>query len=102
MSERFRWAVGLREPAGNQSGLRYFRPGGEFEGYNQGRKFDNIVRLGYEGYPAFSLKKQHHTVGVLSAFMRRLPPRTRSDFEAFKRQFRLSELVHVSDFGLLG
>jgi hypothetical protein len=58
LGERFRWAVGNleRAPAGDCS-LRYLQPGLDFETHNQGRGFDEILRLGYEGYPAFSLKR---------------------------------------------
>jgi len=101
LGQRFRWAVAVLGSYGTQIGLRYLRPGQEFEAANQGRTFDEIAFLGYQGYPAFSLNKELHTEGVLSAFMRRLPPRTRPDFEAFKRQFRLSELLHISDLALL-
>jgi hypothetical protein len=101
LGERFRWAVGLIEPDGGEIALRYLLPGAEFERWNQGKEFDELERLGYQGYPAFSLKREIHREGVLAAFMRRLPPRTRPDFEEYKRQFRLSELLHVSDFGLL-
>jgi len=31
-----------------------------------------------------------------------LPPRSRSDFEEYKRQFRLPPDLHLSDFALLG
>src|SRR5262249_38295622 len=78
MGVRSRWAVGVLERvAGGDCSLRYFRPGVEFETHNQGRSFDEICRLGYEGYPAFSLKRERHPTGVLSALMRRLPPRSR-------------------------
>lgn len=102
MGERFRWAVGVLEAAGDDCALRYLRPGLDFERWNQGRAFQEIESLGYQGYPAFSLTRERHTSGVLSALMRRLPPRTRPDFAEYKRQFRLPDHLAVTDFGLLG
>lgn len=58
--------------------------------------------LGYEGYAAFDVKKSEHTKDVLSAFMRRLPPRSRSDFDQYLQGLRLTPTATLSDFGLLG
>jgi hypothetical protein len=103
MGERFRWAVGILEPAASgDCSLRYLQPGLDFEPHNQGRGFDEILKLGYEGYPAFSLKRGRHLTGVLSALMRRLPPPNRPDFAEYKRQFRLPPHLFVSNFALLG
>lgn len=103
MKDRHRWAVGVLEPAGDDCTLRYFYSGTNFEGRNSGRSFDELIALGYQGYPAFPLRREMHTGGVLSAFMRRLPPQTRSDFQEYKHQFRLSTgLNFLSDFSLLG
>jgi hypothetical protein len=102
MNERYRWAVGILEPAGNDCTLRYLYSGAEFERRNPGRTFDELLGLGYQGYPAFPLRREMHVGGVLSAFMRRLPPRTRSDFEEYKRQFRLAPHLSLTDFALLG
>jgi hypothetical protein len=102
MNDRHRWAVGVLEPAGDDCTLRYFYSGSGFERQNPGRSFDQLLGLGYHGYPAFPLRRETHVGGVLSAFMRRLPPRTRSDFEEYKRQFRLSPGLSISDFALLG
>lgn len=100
-NNRFRWAVGVLERAGDDCTLRYLYSGAEFERRNQGRPFDQLIGLGYQGYPAFPLRKEMHVGGVLSAFMRRLPPRTRPDFEEYKRQFRLPPDLRLSDFALL-
>lgn len=58
--------------------------------------------LGYEGYSAFDLKKSEHSKDVLPAFMRRLPPRSRSDFDQYLEGLRLTPFAELSDFGLLG
>jgi hypothetical protein len=38
---------------------------------------------------------------VMAAFLRRLPPRSRPDFEAYKAHFRLSRATELSDFAML-
>lgn len=101
-NDRHRWAVGILEPAGEDCTLRYFYAGTEFERRNPRRTFDQLLGLGYQGYPAFPLRREMHVGGVLSAFMRRLPPRTRSDFDEYKHQFRLASDLSLSDFALLG
>jgi hypothetical protein len=102
MNDRYRWAVGTLEPAGDDCTLRYLYSGTEFDRRNPGRTFDQLLGLGYQGYPAFPLRREIHVGGVLSAFMRRLPPRTRSDFEEYKGQFRLPPHLPLTDFTLLG
>lgn len=57
--------------------------------------------LGFEGYPAFKLAQREHQLGVMAAFLRRLPPRSRADFDAYKAQFRLRSNLDLSDFALL-
>jgi len=100
-ASRWRWAVGLLTAVGSDIELRYFQPGDEFERYNSGKKFDDLVRLGYLGYPALSMEVSTHREGVKQALMRRLPPRSRSDFAAYAAQFRLRDAQHLSDFALL-
>ena len=51
----------------------------------------------YQGFPA---EKDYS--GVLAAFMRRLPPRSRSDFDKFMEAIRIPPGTEVSDFALLG
>ena len=102
MGDRFRWAVGLLEFDGVECVLRYLRGGPEFVGLNQGRTYDELLALDYQGYPAFNLRREVHSQGVLVALMRRLPPRTRPDFQEYKRHFRLCADLDVSDFALLG
>lgn len=54
----------------------------------------------YPGFPA----TQHEHVGVLAAFVRRLPPRKRTDFDQFLAGIRLrpETAETISDFALLG
>ncbi|WP_162998086.1 HIRAN domain-containing protein [Brevundimonas lutea] len=56
--------------------------------------------LGYVGYPAFRPDSRSHE-NALSVFKRRLPPRERSDFAHYLRNFRL-QTCEISDFALLG
>jgi HIRAN domain len=89
--ERTRFAVGelLRER--DQCVLRYLA----------GEQVDRARSLGFSGYPAFDASHVEHRKGVMAAFLRRLPPRSRSDFEAYKTQFRLASDLKFSDFALL-
>ncbi|WP_151611743.1 HIRAN domain-containing protein [Sinorhizobium alkalisoli] len=98
---RFRWAVARLERSGEGCSLRYLTPS-EFPELNQGRTFEELLSLGYAGYPAFNMKRKVHDSDVLATFMRRLPPRNRSDFGTFLRQFRLRDDVGLSNFALLG
>ena len=68
------------------------------------RKSDDYAAAKVKGftgeYPGFSAGKDHP--GVLAAFMRRLPPRSRSDFDKFMEAIRIPPGTEVSDFALLG
>jgi hypothetical protein len=100
--DRFRWAVGIVTPRGNDYTFRYLAPGSEFESFNQNRQYEELHELGYQGYPTFNFKRLVHERDVLSVFMRRLPPRGRSDFQDYTKQFRLARNLRLSDFALLG
>jgi hypothetical protein len=69
--------------------------------YSKGEQVDRARALGFSGYPAFDLAQVEHRKGVMAAFLRRLPPRSRADFEAYKAQFRLASGLALSDFALL-
>lgn len=98
---RTRWAVGEVTLHEGTYLLNYFSNEEEFGKYNDGT-LQNIRELGYVGYPAFHLKQKQHSIGVLEAFMRRMPPRSRSDFSQYQYYFRISETLVVSDFAMLG
>src|SRR5438477_12732781 len=74
--DRFRWAVGEIAKEQEDYAFRYVE-GQEFEMLNQGKKINDLLRLGYRGYPAFDTRQIRHTHKVLAAFLRRLPPRGR-------------------------
>jgi hypothetical protein len=99
---RWRWAVGiLSRTEDGRMALRYLEEGDEFEQLNSGKKFEELLSLGYSGYPAFDRKRGVHCDGVREALMRRLPPRGRSDFASYAAQFRLADATALSDCALL-
>jgi hypothetical protein len=92
--DRRRWAVGELVKADSGLELRYYP-----------ESHPDVIearKLGYKGYPAFSLTMLVHRSGVLEAFLRRLPPRTRADFSEYRRYFRLPGDSSISDMALLG
>lgn len=64
--------------------------------------FKEAQKAGFLGYPAFKLGESEHKVGVLDAFMRRLPPRKRDDFQEYLERYRLPADFAGSDMALLG
>ena len=57
---------------------------------------------GFTGeYPGFPATNKEHS-GVLAAFIKRLPPRYRTDFEKFMDAIRIRPGTDISDFALLG
>jgi hypothetical protein len=90
LKERKRFAVGELVRAGNDCNLRYFENDEVREAQN----------LGFLGYPAFKLGRKEYQ-NVLATFLRRLPPRGRSDFDSYMAHFRLPPAVKLSDFALL-
>lgn len=64
--------------------------------------FESAKKLGFLGYPAFKLNAPEHNIGVLDAFLRRIPPRSRDDFEEYLERSRLPSGFSGSDFALLG
>lgn len=65
------------------------------------RDFTEAQMEGFEGFPAFKLTATEHTHGVLEAFMRRLPPRKREDFNEYLARHRLPDDFKFSDMALL-
>ncbi|MGI4794903.1 MAG: HIRAN domain-containing protein [Janthinobacterium lividum] len=101
LKDRFRWAVGQITPNGSQWVLTYL-DGKEFEQANEGRSNERLRALGFTGYPGFTSDTSTHREGVMEAFMRRLPPKSRADFQSYKAHFRLANDLELSDLGLLG
>jgi hypothetical protein len=101
LGNRYRWAVGVVSPVANDWHLRYFEAGSEFEQFNPGEPYESLIALGYKGYAAFDPGTKVHTLGVLAAFMRRVPPRNRADFGEYRSAYHLSPEATLSDIGLL-
>ena len=100
LKERFRWAIGTLEVRERGFALRYFQAP-EFSAHNPHRTLEQLAELGYRGYPGYPLSDKEYTQGVFEALLRRLPPRSRPDFEAYRRQFRLSPSLQLTDYALL-
>ncbi len=62
--------------------------------------YQKAIEQGFTGYPAFPLECARHD-NVLPMFLRRLPPRQRSDFLDFLAYYRLPRNAALSDFSLL-
>jgi len=63
--------------------------------------FSRAQSLEFEGYPGFDIKTKIHK-NVLTSFMKRLPPRSRGDFDRFLNALRIKKGSEISDFALLG
>jgi hypothetical protein len=100
MKNRRRWLVARVNVSNAEWTLTYLRER-DFEQANSGASYDEVRKLGYEGYPAFALSEQHHPKSVRAALMRRVPPRTRPDFPVYLAQFGFSGDADVSDAVLL-
>ena len=104
IADRMRWAVGQLSYQGENSTFSYFSDE-EFRTLNAGREKSLLRSLGYAGYPAFDLRKNGpsvFTLGVMEAFIRRLPPRSRSDFRSYLAHFRYRGQADLSPMTLLG
>ena len=64
--------------------------------------FVDALRAGFRGHPAFDVRTAVHHHNVLEIFMKRLPPRNRSDFWLFLEKNGLTGNAAISDFSLLG
>jgi len=64
--------------------------------------FNKAKECGFDGYPAFKKTDNDYSIGVIDAFMRRLPPRSRGDFEKYLDLLRIPVDTVISDFALLG
>ena len=66
---------------------------------------EEAIDEGFQGFPAFSLDEKTHS-NALKVFMRRLPPKNRTDYDKFLALYGLDyekEIVkNISDFELLG
>lgn len=63
--------------------------------------FEKAEQLGFRGYPAFRKFDQTYREGVAEAFLRRIPPRKRTDFDKYLDNFRLPTDSPITDLALL-
>jgi len=103
ITDRIRWAVGRL--AKDQAGFVFdYFDDQPLPRYNRGRGIEQLRAAGYAGYPAFDLGRRH--VGgyrnyALEAFLRRLPPTSRSDFADYLAYFRIPLTTRMSPLALL-
>ncbi|MCF6337368.1 MAG: HIRAN domain-containing protein [Gammaproteobacteria bacterium] len=90
---RARYIVGKIDRLGDAFTLSYF---------TDSKDFIKAKKCGFGGYPAFRDTNVQHSSGVIDAFMRRLPPRNRGDFNKYLELLRVSGGSEFSDFALLG
>jgi len=64
-------------------------------------EFNQAKEKGFKEYPGYPVKNASYG-NVLSAFVKRIPPRKRKDFPRFLESIRIQEDSNVSDFALLG
>ncbi|MHC4122301.1 MAG: HIRAN domain-containing protein [Planctomycetota bacterium] len=91
-SERLRMIVAELIRNGDDADLVYLK---------KGEDFLRAQSLEFEGYPGFDIEKDVHK-NILTSFMKRLPPRSRGDFNRFLEALRIKSDAEVSDFALLG
>ena len=79
---------------GNGAGLKYLTETPDFE---------KALNLQFKGYPGFSIEQASYK-DVLGFFIKRLPQKSREDFQQFLEACRISgkDRDKVSDFALLG
>ena len=103
VKDRTRWAIGKLTHRDSGNTFTYFDDEA-FRTLNAGREISELRRYGYAGYPAFDLRKNPSrvfTTGVMEAFLRRLPPRSRPDFRDYLAYFRFRETTDLSPMALL-
>ncbi len=64
-------------------------------------EYQQALKEGFEGYPAFPLGKEVYQ-NVMNVFSRRIPQRSRGDFDAYLQSLRIKPGAQISNFALLG
>ena len=101
--DRLRWAVGELSRTTGVATFRYYY-GDELTRLNSGRRQDELPASGFRGYPAFDVRNTPSGVfsdGVLESFLRRVPPRSRTDFPRYLEHFRVRSSNGLAPFALL-
>jgi HIRAN domain len=103
VADRLRWAVGRLKLAEEEISFDYLE-GQEFTDLNLGRTFQQIKDAGYSYYPAFDRRKRPEggfRDRVLEAFLRRVPPISRSDFRRYLEHHHVSNETKLTPLSLL-
>ena len=91
-SDRTRYIVAELSRQGDDADLTYLRNSPDYLAAKE---------KGFAGeYPGFPADSDHQA--VLAAFMTRLPPRYRTDYDAFLKAIRIHAGAQITDFALLG
>jgi hypothetical protein len=101
--DRLRWAVGELSSTTGVATFSYY-DGDEFARLNSGRSQDELWAAGFRGYPAFDVRNTLSGVfsdGVLEAFLRRVPSRSRTDFPRYLEHLRVRSPAGLGPFALL-
>jgi hypothetical protein len=95
------------QPRKNDDNMRRFvgklhrkGSGASFEYLQETKDFTAARKNGFQGFPGLPLDHTHDN--VLPQFLRRLPPRSRSDFPQYIQSFGIEHGNDITDFGLLG
>lgn len=63
--------------------------------------FNEALALGFSRYPGLPVRDKIHS-NVMDVFSKRLPPRTRNDFNKYLNSLRIPDDIELSNFALLG
>ncbi|GBR77423.1 hypothetical protein RDn1_082 [Candidatus Termititenax dinenymphae] len=63
--------------------------------------FKKAKEAGFTGFPAFGLERNKHD-NALDIFLKRLPPKSRGDYDKYLEAIRIKPKTTISDFTLLG
>lgn len=93
-NNRMRMFVGEIIRTDNDADLRYL---------TNTKDFETARESGFENYPGYLIQAPVHK-DVLVSFLKRIPPRSRKDFDRFLNSLRINPGMkdQVSDFALLG
>lgn len=73
----------------------------EFSYNVNSEQFSDAIQEGFQGYPAFKISDGTYSNGVMSTFMKRIPPRSRKDFKKYLANHHLPNDFHGSDYELI-
>lgn len=90
---RTRYTIAELHKVGDKVTLRYLA---------NTKDFREAQKKGFESYPAFPNTDIEYDHGVVDVLMRRLAPKSRSDYSQYLTNYRIKPETKLSNFGLLG